>query len=143
MHFRFKFWNLANFYRNQNRLQESEKKYQEALNIYRELAKKNPDKFNFNVAMSLNNLANFYVNQDRLQEAEKKYQEALNLYKELAKNNPKVYNLELARVLLTGYNYQLDKTINANKIEQLLKKYPNVLEATNLLKILYDIKKSR
>ena len=135
--------NLAVLYRSQNRLQEAEKECQEALKILRELAKKNPDKFNSYVAMSLNNLAVLHQRQNRLQEAKKEHKESLKIYRELAKKNPKVYDLELARVLLVGYDYQLDKTINPNEIEQLLKKYPNIPKATKFLKMLYGIKQSR
>ena len=71
---------------------EAEKQYQEALKIFRSLAKDNPSVYRPDVAMTLNNLANLVqADTRRRDEAEKLYQEALDISRTLAKDNPSVY----------------------------------------------------
>lgn len=68
--------NLANLYRNTQRLQEAGAAYQEALTIYRALAQENPAAYRPYVAMTLNNLAILYRDTQRLKEAEAAEREA-------------------------------------------------------------------
>jgi tetratricopeptide (TPR) repeat protein len=91
--------NLANLYRNTNRLGEAEAAYQEALALRRDLAKDNPSAYRPDVAMTLNNLAILYKDTNRLKEAEAAYQEALALYRDLAKDNPSAYRPDVAMTL--------------------------------------------
>lgn len=97
----------ALFLQQHNQFSDSEKLYQEALTICRELAKANPAVYLSDVAMTLNNLG-ILVKADsgRRDEAEKLYQEALKTYRELAKANPAVYLPYVANTLgAFGYAY--------------------------------------
>ena len=73
--------------------------YSEALEIYKRLAKSNPQAYEPYVATTLNNLALLYSVTQRFNESEKMYSEALEIRKRLAKNNPQVYNSKLASTL--------------------------------------------
>src|SRR6202521_5742818 len=70
--------NLAILYSDTQRPGEAEKAYDEALGIYRELAKRNPEVYRPVVAVTLNNLANLYRATQRPGEAEKAINEARN-----------------------------------------------------------------
>jgi tetratricopeptide (TPR) repeat protein len=65
--------------------------YQEALEIFRQLAKPNPAAYQPAVATTLNNLAILYSDTQRLKEAEAAYQEALDISRQLPKTNPAAY----------------------------------------------------
>jgi|GEM_PF-2661533 len=82
-----------------NRCQEAEREYGEALSIYRELAKKVPEKYLSYVANTLNNLANLHEDQNRYGEGEREYGEALSIYRELAEKVPEKYVSDVAMTL--------------------------------------------
>ncbi|KGN79998.1 hypothetical protein HR13_06030 [Porphyromonas gulae] len=73
--------------------------YEEVLDIYKELAKKNPEAYNLDLAMTLNNLANVLSNNNEIKQAKDCYQEALDIYRALAKKSPEAYNPDLASTL--------------------------------------------
>ena len=62
--------------------------YEEALNIYRELAEKEPETYLPYVAATLNNLGILDRAQNRPEEARKAFEEALKIYKSFAKQDP-------------------------------------------------------
>lgn len=68
-----------------------EKYYQEALLIYRILAKDHPEKFNPFVARSLNNIALLHKNMENYEAAEKENCEALGILLDLAEKDPDKY----------------------------------------------------
>jgi tetratricopeptide (TPR) repeat protein len=80
--------NLAILDAGQNRPEAARKGYEEALKIYRELAKNNPDTYLDEVAMTLNNLAVLDSDQNRPEAARKEHEEALKIRRELAQKNP-------------------------------------------------------
>ena len=61
--------NLANLHSNKNEFPEALGKYEEALKIYRELAKENRQTYLPDVATSLNNLANLHSYKNEFPEA--------------------------------------------------------------------------
>ena len=131
---------LANIYAKQNQLQEAEEAYNEALQLYRELAQNNPSAYNPYVAGTLNNLANLYRARNELDKAEEAYNEALQLRRELAQNNPSAYGIDLARTIIVGvYSVGLAKE-NLNDAEKILKKFDGVYEAEQLLGIIEQIR---
>src|SRR6266481_3484536 len=71
----------------QNRMEEAQKDYEEALKTYRELAQKNPGTYLPYVATTLNNLGVLDHTQNRLGEARKALEETLKTYRELAEKN--------------------------------------------------------
>ena len=74
--------------------------YEEALTLYRGLAKQNPSVYESDVAMTLNNLALLlarYPDQHLL--VKQHFEEALTLYRGLAKQNPSAYEPYVARIL--------------------------------------------
>ena len=91
--------NLGVIDRNQGRVEEARKEFGEALQIYRELAEKNPETCRPYIARTLNNLAVLDTDQDRVEEAGKEYAEALQIYRELAEKNPESYRPDLAATL--------------------------------------------
>ncbi|KGN87055.1 tetratricopeptide repeat protein, partial [Porphyromonas gulae] len=73
--------------------------YEEVLDVYKELAKKNPDTYNLDLAMTLNNLGVLLSNNNETKQAQICYQEALDIYRVLEKKNPQAYNPDLAMTL--------------------------------------------
>jgi tetratricopeptide (TPR) repeat protein len=72
---------------------------QEAVELYRSLALKNPDAFNPDLAMSLNNLGIRHAALGNREDAMKATQEAVELYRSLAQKNPDAFNPDLAMSL--------------------------------------------
>jgi tetratricopeptide (TPR) repeat protein len=66
------------------------------LQLYRELAARDPGAYRPNVALTLNNLGLLHRDTGRLAEAEKDYTEALATYRELTLNNPNIYDSRIA-----------------------------------------------
>jgi len=116
--------NLANLYKAQNQHPEALQAYQEALKLYRDLAKANPSAYKPYVATTLNNLANLYKAQNQNQEALQAYQEALKLYRDLAKANPSVYNPYVANTLNNLANLYSDQ----NQHPEALQAYQEALK---------------
>ncbi len=100
--------NLANLHRNTHDFEAAEKEYQEALAIYRKLAKNAPEAYLPDVAMTLNNLANLHYNIHDFKAAEKEYQEALAIYRDLAKTTPEAYLPDVAMTLNNLANLHSD-----------------------------------
>ncbi len=73
--------------------------YEEALEIYRQLAKDHPDAYLPGMAETLNNLANLQRNLHRYADAEQNYLEALEIYRQLAKDHPDAYLSDVAMTL--------------------------------------------
>ncbi len=83
--------NLGALYRAQNRMEEAQKAYEEALDTYRKLARANPDTYLPFVAGTLNNLGVQHRDQNRTEEARKAYEEALDIYRQLERANSDTY----------------------------------------------------
>jgi len=102
-------------------LDEAEESHLKVLSIYRELEKKNPEKFKPNIAWSLNMLANFYHNNRKDFEASIKYRkEAVDIYQKLAKKEPKIFDESLFKTfnsLAISYS-SLDKLKPAKEYYQ-------------------------
>jgi tetratricopeptide (TPR) repeat protein len=81
------------------RREEALQAAQEALDIYRQLAKARPDAFLPDLATSLNNLGNRLSDLGRREEALQAAQEALDIYRQLAKARPDAFLPDLARSL--------------------------------------------
>ncbi len=97
-----------------NLLAESLTVYDEALQIYRNLAKVNPQTYLPDVANTLNNLGLFYSATNRLSEARAAYNEALSIKEKLAQANPQRFELDLCRTLIAmGLHYLNPKLENA------------------------------
>jgi tetratricopeptide (TPR) repeat protein len=77
----------AKFLQEHYKLKRAKQLYQEALEIYRELAKQNPATFLPYVANTLNNLAVLHSNTNKMASALSEYQEALGIYRQLAEDN--------------------------------------------------------
>jgi hypothetical protein len=91
--------NLAILHSDENEMAIALAEYQEALQIYRELAVENPRSFLQYVAGTLNNLAILHKNKNEMAIAEQKYQEALQIKKELAVENPRSFLPDVAMTL--------------------------------------------
>lgn len=137
----------ATYYGENNRFNEAEAAYKEALSIRRKLAKKNPNNLPY-VANILVNLGLLHFYTDNHSKTEDNYNEALKIYRELADENPNAYRPKVAWTLsnfgnlyrftrrfskaLAAYNEALDIR------EQLAKENPGnpiafELDATSIL----------
>ncbi len=92
--------NLAILHRNQNNFDEALKEYEEALQIYRNLAETNPQTYLPYVATTLNNLANLHSDQNNFDEALNEYEEALDIRRNLFERMPDAYAPDLAMTLI-------------------------------------------
>ena len=79
---------------------EAEEYLIKAIAIREELAGQNPERFNSDLAGSLNNAGIFYKKHGQTEKAEKYYKKAIEIYEELARQNPERFNHSLA----TSYN---------------------------------------
>ena len=94
-------WNLLGLICSKMTDQSARKKagryYEDALELYKELAEKEPEKYDGDVATIYNNLGNFYSHEaKRRKEAEEYYLQALEIRKRLASAQPTVYEPDLA-----------------------------------------------
>lgn len=89
-------FDYALYSQNQKQLQEAEHYYLQSLEIYRLLAKNNPQFYEPEVAINLNNLANLYSNIQLFDVAESFYKESLEIRKRIAKNNTQAYEIDVA-----------------------------------------------
>jgi tetratricopeptide (TPR) repeat protein len=67
--------------RDQNRMEDARKEYEETLKTYRELAQKDPETYLPYVAATLNDLGFLDSNQNRMEEAREEYEESLKIYR--------------------------------------------------------------
>jgi tetratricopeptide (TPR) repeat protein len=81
----------------ENRSEEARQEYEEALQIRRELAQKNPQAYLPDLAETLNNLGVLQYQRKRFEEARQEYEEALQIRRELAVKNPQAYLPGLAQ----------------------------------------------
>ena len=72
----------------QNRVEDAQRAYDEALAIRRQLANANPDAYRPSVADTLTNLGNLYNVQNRMEEARQAYEAALSIRRQYARVNP-------------------------------------------------------
>ncbi|MBP6812036.1 MAG: tetratricopeptide repeat protein [Saprospiraceae bacterium] len=89
----------AYFLQNHNQYSQAQPLYEEALQIYRQLAQQNPQTYLPDVAMTLNNLANLYSDRNEFSQAQPLYEEALQIYRQLAQQNPQTYLPDVAMTL--------------------------------------------
>ncbi|MFN3422527.1 MAG: tetratricopeptide repeat protein, partial [Armatimonadota bacterium] len=89
----------GNGYGRAHRFEEAEEAFREAIEIYRRLAKAEPQVYEPYLAMTLNNLGYVLYNLRRFEEAEEAYREALEIRRRLAKAEPQVYKPDLAMTL--------------------------------------------
>ena len=100
--------NLANLHRNTHDFEAAETEYQEALAIYRELAKTTPEVYLPDVAMTLNNLATLHSDTHDFKAAVEEYREALGIRRELAQTTPEAYLPNVAGTLNNLANLHRD-----------------------------------
>src|SRR5205823_6218617 len=121
--------NLAMLDGDQNRPGAARKGFEEALKIYRNLAKNNPDSYLPDVARTVNNLATLNRAQNRVEEARKGYEETLKIYRQLAQRTPDTY---LSYVAVTLNNLAvLDG--DQNRVEEARKGYEEALSVRRQL----------
>ena len=87
---------------------QAERDYRDALEIYEELAEKDPAVYEPGLAPIYNNLGNFYRKDGRRQEAEDHYQKSRELYERLAQVQPAVYEPDLATIYNNLGNFYSD-----------------------------------
>ncbi len=101
-------FNAAHYFAEQNQHNMAIRLYERALDIYRRLAKSNPQAYEPNVAVTLNNLAILYKNTQQFTESEAMYKEALETYRRLAKSNPQAYEPYVAGTMSNLANLYSD-----------------------------------
>ena len=82
-----------------NEMGGAKKAYEEALQIRRQLAEKNPDVYLPDVATTLNNLGTLFHAKKEMSGAKKAYDEALQIRRQLAEKNPDAYLPHVATTL--------------------------------------------
>jgi len=121
-------------YSDLGRYEEALKSTEEAVKIYRELAKKNPDRFLLELATAFNSLKVMYASLGHHKEALKAAEEAVKIYRELAEKNPDRFLPDLAQSLMfeAGILLQIGGEGNCRKAKEHLK------EAQEILKPFYE-----
>jgi hypothetical protein len=106
---------LADLYRNSSRPQDAEDSYNEALGLWRRLAK-SQSAYRLNVAITLRELAWLLYMMSRPEEGETSINEALSLFEEISKEKPDAYNSEIARSLvIKGAIYEASCSITESE----------------------------
>ncbi len=82
----------------QNRTDDARQHFEEALNIYSQLAQHNPDAHMPDLAMTLTNFGRLDAIQTRIEKSRAHYTEALTIYRKLAEGDPARYAGDVARV---------------------------------------------
>ncbi|MGP1582085.1 MAG: tetratricopeptide repeat protein [Porphyromonas endodontalis] len=82
-----------------NDFKKARRHYEEALQILRKLAKKNPEAYKPDVAKILNNLGVLLSDTNDLKKAQDYYEEALHILRELTQKNPEAYLPDVAASL--------------------------------------------
>ncbi|ERJ68347.1 tetratricopeptide repeat protein, partial [Porphyromonas gingivalis] len=118
---------------NNNEIERAKDCYQKALDIRRDLATKNPQAYNPDLAMTLNNLGVLYYQINNRKEAEQAYKEALAIRKILAENNPSAYEIDYAQTMTFGIFCLGKDPKDVQQIKATLQKYPNNSQAIALL----------
>src|SRR5262249_20194051 len=106
------------------RLEEAHKGFTEALEIYRELAAKNPESYRPEVAKTLNNLAILDSRQGRLKEARQEFAEALQIYRELTRKNQEIY----VHLVATTLNNLANADMSQGRLEEARKEFVEALQ---------------
>jgi tetratricopeptide (TPR) repeat protein len=106
--------NLGNLDRLQNRTEDARQHFEGALDLRRQLARQNPDKYLPDVAGTLNTLGFLDRNQNRIEESRAHYQEALNLFRKLAQGDSK-YAGDVARVEASLEELESPRPIGSTK----------------------------
>uniref|UniRef100_UPI0024A87E27 tetratricopeptide repeat protein n=1 Tax=Phaeodactylibacter xiamenensis TaxID=1524460 RepID=UPI0024A87E27 len=83
-----------------NEMGQAKAHYEEALEIRRTLAEKNPDVYLPYVATTLNNLGNLLSDNNEMGQAKAHYEEALEIRRTLAEKNPRAFNLDVCRTAI-------------------------------------------
>ena len=94
--------NLAILHRNTHDFKAAEEEYQEALAIYRKLAKNAPEAYLPDVAMTLYNMAILFAHQEQYGDAEKAAEESVAIYQQMAQKSESAFgsNVKNAQQLL-------------------------------------------
>ena len=116
--------NLGILDRDQNRMDEARRDYDEALKIRRELAQKDPDTYLPYVATTLNSLGILDRDQNRMDEARRDYDEALKIRRELAQKDPDKYLPDVAGTLNNLGNLDRDQ----NRMDEARRDYDEALK---------------
>jgi tetratricopeptide (TPR) repeat protein/chaperone required for assembly of F1-ATPase len=106
------------------RLEEADKEFTEAVEIYRELADKNPEAYRPDVAKALNNLAILDSRQSRMEEARKEFAEALQIFRELTQKNQEV----CWPLVATTLNNLANADLNRGRLEEARKEFVEALQ---------------
>ena len=118
------FINMGCVYDRQNRLQDAEGAYKEALVIQRKLSKVDEETYLPDLALPYHNLGTLYYRTNRLKEAEVMYREALCIRKKLLEKKGDMY---LPLVAASGLNMGA-LYMRSNRPEEAEKIYQEVLE---------------
>jgi len=105
--------NLAALYTQAKKYKKAESIYGEALKLYSTLAKKNPEKYDLDLANIYNSLASYYSELGQSSKAQEMYVKALALWETLEKENAGKYTLEVSNAL-----YMLGRFYSASDAEK-------------------------
>ena len=144
--------NLGTLYLDTTRFSDAEKSYIEALDKYRKLAETNPAAYLPDVAETLNNLGVLEISNQNYSNACTHLEEALKIREKLALANPAAFDLDLCNTILAMIKLyasapgscspgDIDIPALLPRASNILKKYPEVPQAQELLKIVEELKK--
>ena len=105
-------------------LEKAHKEFTEALEIYREMADKNPASYRPEVAKALNNLAILDDRQGRMEEARQEFAQALQIYRELTQKNQEIY----WPLVATTLNNLANANMSQGRLEEARKQFVEALQ---------------
>ncbi len=79
--------------------------YREALALYLNLAKSEPENYSLPIAHIFSNLAIVYLNLEQPKKSDQLYQNALRMHRVLAKTDPAKHAVEFVRCIIDGVRY--------------------------------------
>lgn len=117
-------FNYAHLLQRLNDFERARSHYEEALQVLRELSKKDPELHKPNLATTLNNLGSLLCYTNDFKQAQVYYMEALQIYLELAEKDPVAYQPSVA----TALNNLGNLFSNTNEDEQAQACYEKALQ---------------
>lgn len=123
-------FNSATVHYEKEEFEQAEKKYNEALHMFKILNSENPEKYLQEIISCSGALASVYKSTNQNEKAEKEYEELLTILRNAVQNHPDIYEKELALTLYNCANFH-DKI---GKNEQALKEYVEAAKTFRRLK---------
>ena len=110
--------------------------YRQALTIYLQLAKREPEEYSLAIAHIFSNLAIVYLNLEQPKKSNELHQNALRMHRVLAKTDPQRYAIDFVRCLIDGVRYLNQHSLSLYEAEIVLNQIIHAKGAEKLVRVI-------